>query len=359
MNRTTYNYINQLLDESGLFKSNTSKNNQVDDTFDFSEETILITGAAGSIGGGITKQLLTCKFKTLILVDNAESPLYYLTKELGIEETANIEILSTDIRDESAMNWLFETFKPTLVFHAAAYKHVPLMEDNPYEAIRLNILATQLLGDLSILHKTKKFIFISTDKAVNPINVMGMTKYVAESYLKDLNLKNSTSFAIARFGNIFGSNGSVVPLFMKQIDSGVPITVTNRRTSRYFISKNKACHLILKIATIKKKSDTCIFTFNMGEAIKILDLAKIIADKYSGNYQKESPIKITKLRPGEKIHEELTTKNEILKPTMDPDIFSVFPKKNLDSKSIRFDVFKKIGPMQSPSEIKSMLKSSI
>jgi FlaA1/EpsC-like NDP-sugar epimerase len=357
MNRTTYNHINQLLDESGLLKSNITKNSQAD-TFDFTEETILITGAAGSIGSGITKQLLTCKFKTLILVDNAESPLYYLIKDLEIEDTENIEILSTDIRDESAMNWLFETFKPTLVFHAAAYKHVPLMEDNPYEAIRLNILATQILGDLSLLHKTKKFIFISTDKAVNPINVMGMTKYVAESYLKTLNSKSNTSFAIARFGNIFGSNGSVVPLFMKQIDSGVPITVTNRRTSRYFISKNKACNLILKMATFKK-SDPCIFTFNMGKAIKILDLAEIIADKYPGNYQKESLIKITNLRPGEKIHEELTTKNEILKPTIDPDIFSVFPKRKLDSKSIRFDIFKKISPIQKPSEIKSILKHSL
>ena len=186
----------------------------------------------------------------------------------------NIYFILTDVRDETSMQELFSTFKPSMVFHTAAYKHVPMMEANPYEAVKLNILATTFLADLALLHNTKKFVFISTDKAVNPISIMGLTKRIGERYLMDLNSKNSTKFLITRFGNIIGSNGSLIPLFNKQLELGRPLTVTSPEVSRYFIPKLKACQHILEISN-EAHGKHALFTFNMGKPIKIIDLANI------------------------------------------------------------------------------------
>lgn len=357
MNTSTSNYIDQLLIDSGLFPTNKKTQQKQLINFDFSNEIILITGAAGSIGSELSKQLLTCRYKKLILVDVAESPLYDLIKDLEFEDTSKIHFLLLNIKEEQSIRHLFETHKPTLVFHTAAYKHVPLMEENPHEAIKLNILGTKLLADLSIEYGVKKFIFISTDKAVNPINVMGMSKRIAESYLNYLSTKSKTRFAITRFGNILGSNGSVLPLFKRQIKSDMPLTVTNNSISRYFISKSKACALILRIATFDNEENN-IFTFNMGEPIKIIDLAERLVLFYS-NIGKKIEIKITGLRPGEKLHEHIVSKDEILIPTENKNILLVKSKNNFEAKKVDFTELVNVTPTMSNLEIKSVLEKYV
>ncbi|MDO5971103.1 polysaccharide biosynthesis protein [Flavivirga aquimarina] len=357
MNTSTSNHIDQLLIDSGLFPTKKQKQSPSSNNFDFSNEIILITGAAGSIGSELTKQLLTCNYKKLILVDVAESPLYNLIKDLEFEDTSKINFLILNITENQPLKHLFETYKPTLVFHAAAYKHVPLMEKNPYEAIKLNIMGTKLLADLSIEYGLKKFIFISTDKAVNPISVMGKSKLIAENYLNSLSTKSKTQFAITRFGNILGSNGSVLPLFKKQIELNMPLTVTNKSISRYFISKTKACTLILQIATFNNKESNS-FTFNMGEPIKIIDLAERLATLYK-TFGKKIKIKIIGIRPGEKLHEDIVSKNEILIPTENKNILLIKQKNNLETKEIDFSNLELITPSTSNSEMRSVLEAYV
>jgi FlaA1/EpsC-like NDP-sugar epimerase len=357
MNETTSNHIQKLLDDSGLIPFS-KKNNQTFSSYNFSEETILITGAAGSIGSGIVNQLLHCTFKKLILIDNAESSLYYLIKELELQHNKNIDFSILDVRDEESMEWLFKTYQPTLIFHTAAYKHVSLMEDNPYEALKLNVLATKLLADLSIKYKSKKFIFISTDKAVKPISVMGTTKFIAEKYLNFLNANNETVFLTTRFGNIFGSNGSIVPLFIKQMESGRPLTITNKEVTRYFINKNKACNLIIRISMLPKLKSH-VFTFNMGQPLKIIDLAKFLIELYKKKYGYKTEIKITELKPGEKLYEDIISENEMLESTPDNEIFLVVQKEKARAKSINMESLLQMTPYKSVSEIKSVLASYI
>ncbi|WP_418603891.1 SDR family NAD(P)-dependent oxidoreductase [Hwangdonia sp.] len=349
MDASVSNHIQQLIKDSGLLhlKNNSKKNYR---SLDFSSDTILITGAAGSIGSELSKQLIHCRYKKLILVDIAESPLYELQQELE-GNTDDVEFILLNITDKAALDYLFKTHQPTLVFHTAAYKHVPLMECIPYEAVKLNIIGTKLLADLSIVHEVKKFVFISTDKAVNPISTMGMTKRIAERYLLHLNNPDRTKFIITRFGNIFGSSGSVVPLFINQIHSGKPLTVTNKDISRYFICKHKACNLILEIATFKDFKPS-VFTFNMGTPIKIMDLAKTLTTFYS----EDIAIKITKIRPGEKLHEEIVTKNETLMPTPHKDIMHVKSKNGELTKAMDIDELLEISPYNSLSEIKAILE---
>ncbi len=356
MNKSTSNHIDQLLIDSGLFPI--KKAQQKFDGFDFSNETILITGAAGSIGSGLSKYLIACNYKKLILVDVAESPLYDLIKDLEFEDTNGIDYRLLNITETQSLQLLFETYKPTLIFHTAAYKHVPLMEENAYEAIKLNILGTKLLADLSVVHGVKKFIFISTDKAVNPISVMGMSKRIAENYLSYLSTKSETRFNTTRFGNILGSNGSVLPLFKRQIESGMPLTVTNNSISRYFISKSKACALILQIAAFNDEQGNT-FTFNMGEPIKIIDLAERLVVFYGNNIAEKAEIKITGLRPGEKLHENIVSKHEILVPTKYEDILLVTPKDQFDTKMIDFTELANVTPSMSNSEIKSVLQKYV
>ncbi len=354
MDSLTSNYIDTLLNDSELFSSKPISREKFQD-YNFEDEIILITGAAGSIGSGLAKQLISSSYKKLILIDVAESPLYHLQKEIEQLDAINIDFFLLNITDEESMEWLFQNLKPSLIFHTAAYKHVPLMESNPYEAIKLNVFGTKLLADLSIKYHVKRFVFISTDKAVNPINVMGITKQIAERYLSSLNNKKKTIFSITRFGNILGSNGSVVPLFIKQIEAGKPLTITDKDISRYFICKHKACDLILKIAAFKD-SNCNIYTFNMGKPIKIIDLAKKITtlNKYKND---TISIKITELRPGEKLHEDIITNNETLESTKHEDILLVTTKDGTDTKSLNLDDLKQITPYLKPTEIKSVLES--
>ena len=356
MNQTTYNHIKQLIDDSEVFHSNRNTKATFQN-FDFNNETILITGAAGTIGSELARHIFACSFKKLILVDIAESPLYNLIKAFENEDDLNkIEFLLLNITEESAVEYLFQTYKPSIIFHAAAYKHVPLMEAHPYEAVKTNIFATKLLADLSVKYAVNKFIFISTDKAVNPISVMGVSKYIAEKYILQLAQKNSTQFSITRFGNIMGSNGSVLPIFKKQIDSGTPLTITSKTMARYFIGKHKACHLILKIATFNK-SDDPIFTFNMGEPIKLIDLATYLIDCYSDK-KANIEIKITGIRPGEKLDEDIISENEMLITSSDKDILIVKRKDEKIHDEIDLSHLLNITPYQSPQEIKSILFSS-
>lgn len=356
MNLAASNQIDKLIRDSDLFNFNTESYINKDN-YNFDNEVILITGAAGSIGSELSKQIVNCKFKKLILVDIAESPMYNLIKDLELS-ASNIEYILLNIEEKASIESLFETFKPTLIFHAAAYKHVPLMEENPFKAVRLNFYATKLLADTAIAFKVKKFVFISTDKAVNPISIMGMTKRVAENYLNSLNIKDKgTYFVNTRFGNVFGSNGSVVPLIIKQIKTNSPITITDDSISRYFICKHKACRLIIKIATLKEQ-DSNLFTFNMGDPIKIIDLAKKLISHYSSNgYTHE--IKITGLRPGEKLIEEIVSKNETLSPTDYNDILLVKPKNSTNLESYDFNTLLHITHATKLSEIKSILKKLI
>lgn len=354
MTPETYNHIKQLIEDSGVIHLN-GDTKKVFQNFDFSEETILITGAAGSIGSELAKHILACDYKKLILIDIAESPLYDLIKAFENEDLTKIDCLLLNINDAESVEFLFETYKPTLIFHAAAYKHVPLMEAHPYEAVKTNILATKLLADLAIKYHAKKFIFISTDKAVNPISIMGITKYIAENHIIQLAQKSRTQFVITRFGNIIGSNGSVLPVFKKQIDYGLPLTITSKTVARYFIDKHKACHLILKIATFNK-SEGSVFTFNMGEPIKLIDLANCFIDLYASKHDKIA-IKIIGLRPGEKQTEDMISKNETLIATAHEDIFLVKQNKEKPLKNTNLSKLLDINPYLSPQEIKRLLLS--
>jgi len=285
---------------------------------ELNDQIILVSGAAGSIGSGIVKQLIHYKPKLVILLDQAESALYDLEQELNYNfPEFNFSIVVGDICNFKRMERLYAFFKPKYVFHAAAYKHVPLMEDNPSEAIYTNILGTKNLVDLSIQFEITKFVMISTDKAVNPTNVMGASKRIAEIYAQSNNL-SKTKFITTRFGNVLGSNGSVIPLFKKQIEQGGPITITDRRVTRFFMTIPEACQLVLEACTMGNGGE--IFVFDMGESVKIIDLAKKMI-KLSGLIEgKDIEIKVTGLRPGEKLYEELLAKDENTIPTHHPKI---------------------------------------
>ncbi|MEY4861890.1 MAG: hypothetical protein RL059_1594, partial [Bacteroidota bacterium] len=212
-----------------------------------SEKTILVSGAAGSIGSGLVFELLRHHPKKIILLDQAESPLYDLENQLRqLETQTKLEVVIADVCSLNRMQKIFDVFRPEIIFHAAAYKHVPMMENNPSEAIHTNILGTKHLVDLACQYQVEKFIFISTDKAVNPTNVMGASKRIAEMYAQFKNQSGSTKFITTRFGNVLGSNGSVIPLFQKQIENGGPVTVTDERITRFFMTIPEACQLVLE-----------------------------------------------------------------------------------------------------------------
>ena len=277
-------------------------------------KVIMVTGAAGSIGSEICRQVLHYKPKKLILVDQAESPLYDIQFELKNNEpyrSFNIpmEFVIGNVKDNVKMREIFAKFKPQIVYHAAAYKHVPLMEDFPYEAVFVNVLGTKNVADLAVEFGIEKFVMVSTDKAVNPTNVMGATKRIAEIYTQSRKTEK-TAFVTTRFGNVLGSNGSVIPLFKKQLAYGGPLTVTDRNIIRYFMTIPEACSLVLEAGVMGEKED--IFVFDMGEPVKIYDLAKKMI-KLSGKEGIE--VEITGLRPGEKLYEELLSTKENTIPT--------------------------------------------
>lgn len=279
------------------------------------QKTIAITGAAGSIGSEIARQVMHYAPRTLLLVDQSESGLYDLEFELRNSYphlSAGPEIISIvgSITDESRMERMFVQHSPQLVFHAAAYKHVPLMELYPYEAIKTNVLGTKIVASLSARFSVEKFVFVSTDKAVNPTNVMGATKRLAEMYIQSLDSQtlHETDFIITRFGNVLGSNGSVVPLFRKQIEAGGPITVTHPNVIRYFMTIPEACQLVLEAGAMGKGGE--VFVFDMGEPIRIEDLARRMIQLSGLVVGRDIAITYSGLRPGEKLYEELLSTSE-------------------------------------------------
>lgn len=275
---------------------------------EFSEKIVLITGAAGSIGSEIAKQAANFNYKHIILIDQAESELYNLQQYFSAKNLHNITSIVADVRNEKRMDSIFKQYQPTIVYHAAAYKHVPFMEENPYESVCVNVLGTKIVAELSLKYTVEKFVMISTDKAVNPTNVMGATKRIAEMYMSCLNKKGSTKFITTRFGNVLGSNGSVIPLFQSQIKNGGPLTVTHKEITRYFMTIPEACQLVLEAGAMGKGGE--IFVFDMGESIKIYDLALNMIHLSGKKYPDDIAIDIIGLRPGEKIHEELLGTSE-------------------------------------------------
>ncbi len=329
---------------NGELKVSQIKNVQIEDLLDrppiviknskiaknFYAKTIMVTGGAGSIGSELVRQICKYEYDRLVVVDQAESALYDLQQELKQSGFHNFVPIVGDIRDKNKMRLLFETHRPNRIFHAAAYKHVPLMEENPYEAIKINVAGTKNLVDLSIEFEVEKFIFVSTDKAVNPTNVMGATKRIAEMYIGCRQQENKTKFIITRFGNVLGSNGSVIPLFRKQIEKGGPLTVTHEDITRYFMTIPEASQLVLEAGAMGKGGE--IFIFDMGESVKILDLAKNMIRLSGFHYPDEIDIEITGLRPGEKLYEELLANGEDTLPT--------YHKKIMISKVKEFDYLK-------------------
>ena len=286
---------------------------------DFSDKVVLITGAAGSIGSEIARQIANFIPKKLILLDQAESQLFYLEIELQNKyRHCPFEIVIGDIKNEKKMDNLFMANKPDYVFHAAAYKHVPMMENNPEEAILTNVSGTKLLADLSVKYEVSKFIMISTDKAVNPTSVMGASKRIAEIYVQALNQNGKTKFITTRFGNVLGSNGSVVTLFKSQIENGGPVTITHPDVTRYFMTIPEACQLVLEAGSMGKGGE--IFIFDMGHSVKIIDLAKKMIKLSGLTLGKDIQIITTGLRPGEKLYEELLNCEENTLPTHHPQI---------------------------------------
>lgn len=282
---------------------------------------VLVTGAAGSIGSEIARQLLVFNMQQVILLDQAESPLYDLQNELHKNFSLDkFTIVVGSVTDRYRMQYVFEKYRPQYVFNAAAYKHVPLMEEAPYEAIRVNVGGTRLLADLSVRYGVKKFVMISTDKAVNPSNVMGASKRICEIYIQALTQSNNigTQFITTRFGNVLGSNGSVVPLFRKQIEAGGPITVTHPDIIRYFMTISEACQLVLEAGFMGHGGE--IYVFDMGEPVKIYDLAVKMILLAGLKPEIDILIQITGLRPGEKLFEELLANEENTVPTRHPKI---------------------------------------
>lgn len=270
-------------------------------------KTVLISGAAGSIGSGLVREIANFQPKLMVLLDQAESALYDLQQEFK-KMKSPIEIVIGDVSSETRMYNVFNTFKPEYVFHAAAYKHVPLMESNPTEAVETNIKGTIILSDLALQFGVYKFVFISTDKAVNPTNVMGATKRISEMYVEFANHQKKTKFVTTRFGNVLGSNGSVIPLFERQIANGGPITVTDDRVTRFFMTIPEACQLVLEAAAMGNGGE--VFVFDMGKPVKIIDLAKRMIQLSGLVLGRDIEIEISGLRPGEKLYEELLASEE-------------------------------------------------
>ena len=307
--------IEDLLERKPIVLDSKSISKQLKD------KTILITGAAGSIGSEIVRQVLNFNPKNVIVLDHAETPLHNLCLETqSMNFSTKIVAVIADVRSKKALEKVFKSYNPHVVFHAAAYKHVPLMEENPSQAIQTNIKGTKNLADLACKYHVKKFVMVSTDKAVNPSNVMGASKRIAEKYVQSLFLKNQrenveggTKFITTRFGNVLGSNGSVVPLFTKQIAEGGPVTITHQDIIRYFMTIPEACQLVLEAGAMGNGGE--IYIFDMGKPVRIIDLARKMIKLAGFIPDKEIKIKIVGLRPGEKLYEELLNDTSKTLPT--------------------------------------------
>ncbi len=290
------------------------------------DKVVLVTGAAGSIGSELCRQIAFYKPSLLILLDAAESPLFDIQQEFKERyPSITIKTVLADVRNRKRLNELFKDIRPQLVFHAAAYKHVPLMEHYPEESIHTNVLGTKNMADLSAFYQVEKFVFVSTDKAVNPTNVMGATKRAAEMYVQSFNeyLENNhtkfhTRFITTRFGNVLGSNGSVVPLFKKQLANGGPLTVTHPDITRYFMTIPEACQLVLEAGIMGNGGE--VYVFDMGSPVKIVDLAKRMIELSGKKVGEDIEIQFTGLREGEKLYEELLNDHERVQITHHPKI---------------------------------------
>ena len=314
----TYKQIQNVRIEDLLGRSPIKLNEQETNKY-ISGKTVLLTGAAGSIGSGLARQIAPFNPKKIILLDQAESLLYDLDIELKTKFGNNLcQLVLGDIRNQKRMKAIFEEYRPELVFHAAAYKHVPIIEENPTEGVRTNIQGTKTLVDLAGEYEVGKFIMISTDKAVNPTNIMGASKRIAEIYAQAANKVFKTQFITTRFGNVLGSNGSVIPLFRKQITDGGPVTVTHKEITRYFMTIPEACQLVIEAGNMGNGGE--IFIFDMGNPVKILDLAKKMIALSRLELGKDIHIQITGLRPGEKLYEELLANEENTTATHHPKI---------------------------------------
>ena len=283
------------------------------------DKTLLITGAAGSIGSEITRQVLEFSPKNVIMLDQAETPLHALNLEISAKNySTEIHTVLADIRNKKILERTFELYKPDVIYHAAAYKHVPLMEENPEQAVYTNVMGTKCLADFSLKYNVERFVMVSTDKAVNPSSVMGASKRIAEKYVQSLQFHNAhnpsaTKFITTRFGNVLGSNGSIVPLFSKQILEGGPLTITHPEIIRYFMTIPEACQLVLEAGAMGKGGE--IYIFDMGKPVKIIDLAKKMIRLAGYTPGKDMEIKIIGLRPGEKLYEELLNDESRTLPT--------------------------------------------
>ena len=287
----------------------------------FNGKTIMVTGAAGSIGSELCRQLATFNPKKLVLFDNAETPMHDLRLELG-ERFKDLDYVPVigDVRQERRLDFVFRKYRPQVVFHAAAYKHVPLMEENPCEAVRVNVIGSRNVADKCVEYDVEKMVMISTDKAVNPTNIMGCTKRLAEIYVQSLGLamdrgelKGRTKFVTTRFGNVLGSNGSVIPRFREQIAKGGPVTVTHPEITRFFMTIPEACRLVMEAATMSKGNQ--IFVFDMGESVKIDTLARRMITLAGFVPDKDIMVEYSGLRPGEKLYEEVLSNAENTIPT--------------------------------------------
>ena len=298
-----------------------------------SDKRILITGSAGSIGSELVRQIAVYKPGALMLIDQAETPEHDLQLMMA-KDFAGIptETIVTSICKKDRMEHIFSEFRPDYVFHSAVYKHVPMMEENPSEAVQNNVYGTKIIADLSVKYGVKKFVMVSTDKAVNPTNVMGCSKRICEIYVQALGKTSTTQFVTTRFGNVLGSNGSVIPLFKEQIKNGGPVTVTDERIVRYFMLIPEACKLVLEAGT--KGNGGEIFVFDMGKPVRIADLAKRMI-RLSGAHNVE--IKYTGLRPGEKLYEEMLNDLEGTKPTFHEKI-RIAEVRNYDYAEVEKDI---------------------
>ncbi|HLD53070.1 MAG TPA: nucleoside-diphosphate sugar epimerase/dehydratase [Sediminibacterium sp.] len=328
-------------------------------------KTVLVTGAAGSIGSEIVRQLLQYKPKNIILNDCAETPLHDLKLELEEIGCNNFILALGDVRNELFVDKIFQVFEPQFVYHAAAYKHVPMMENSPIEAICTNVGGTKLLADLSIKYGVERFVMISTDKAVNPTNVMGASKRIAEMYVQSLyqhqelqfqkDLSTSrTKFITTRFGNVLGSNGSVIPRFKKQIEAGGPVTVTHPDITRYFMTIPEACQLVLEAGSMGNGGE--IFVFDMGQPVKIADLARKMIRLSGLDPDEDIKIEYSGLRPGEKLYEELLNNAENTLNTYHEKIL-IAKTRTIEYASLSVQIDALIGPAKKQESVNSIVKA--
>lgn len=319
-------------------------------------KNVLVSGASGSIGSELCKQILKFNPKALVALDQDETALFFLKRK--IEDARLIPVVG-NIRDANKIDNLFKEFKPLVVFHAAAYKHVPVMEEHPDEAVKNNVFGTLVMGEASIKHGVEKFILVSTDKAVNPTSVMGATKRIAEKVVIELNKRNHTQFAAVRFGNVLGSRGSVIPIFSNQIKNGGPVEVTHPEIKRYFMVTSEAVLLILQAGAIAEGGE--VFVLDMGEPVKIVDLAREMIRLSGFEPDKDILIKFTGLRRGEKLYEELLTSEEGIHSTRHKMIF----KARLNSRLRKGELSENLEKMKGlceerkNEEIISLMKSMI